>query len=175
MPYAITLRLDEESAALVVAMWRALASAGLSNEALQLGYPPHITLAVCPDAADPGLLIQAARQCASRWRPETVTIASLGVFPGQPATLFLAPVPTRALLERHAELLALLATATVDPHYRAGCWVPHVTLADDLTDPAAALAAPGATRLPIVATLETIELVRFRPITVLASHNLAGE
>ncbi len=102
MPYAITLRLDAAAAAPVASMWQALALQGVSDEAVRLGYPPHVTLAVCADAANSERLLAAARTWAAQWRELPVTLASLGLFPGPPATLFLAPVVTPELLERHA-------------------------------------------------------------------------
>jgi hypothetical protein len=50
--------------------------------------------------------------------------------------------------------------------------MPHVTLAADLTDPAGALAALGPLSLPVSAVLDTLEVVRFGPPRVLASHRL---
>jgi hypothetical protein len=50
--------------------------------------------------------------------------------------------------------------------------VPHVTLASDLIDPGAAIAALGPPLLPIDGVLNTIEVVRFRPVQILASHRL---
>src|ERR1700722_18280456 len=172
MPYAITLLLDTEAAALVVAMWEALAARGVSADALQLGYPPHVTLAVFPDSADLERLLRATREYATQWHRLPFELVSLGLFPGIPATLFLAPVVTPALLERHAGLLRCVATERVDPHYEVGHWVPHVTLAGGLANPPAAVAAVDPSRLPINCTLDRLEVVRFRPIAILASHRL---
>jgi 2'-5' RNA ligase len=173
VPFAITLRLDTEAAASVAAMWEILASRGISDDSIQLAYPPHLTLATFPDNADAPRLLAAARGHAARWRALPVSLASLGVFPGTPATLFLAPIATPELLKRHAELLRSLRGEPIDPYYRTGHWVPHVTLASDLIDPAAALAATGPPRLPISGVLGTVAVVRFRPVEVLASHGLA--
>jgi hypothetical protein len=46
-------------------------------------------------------------------------------------------------------------------------------LASDLTDPAGAVAALASRRLPILAVLDTLDVVRFRPVQVLRSHRLA--
>jgi 2'-5' RNA ligase len=172
MAYAITLRLNSAAASWVVAMWNQLAALGMSDDAIQVGYPPHLTLAVFPDDADPDRLRAAARDAAAGWRPLTISLASLGLFPGTPAGIFLAPVVTTELLTVHAGLLSALAGEKVDPHYQPGRWVPHVTLAKDLTDPPAAVAVVLSARLPITAGLDTMEVVRFRPVQVLASHRL---
>lgn len=174
MPYAITLVLDAEAASSVVAMWETLASRGLSDDALRLGYPPHLTLAVFPDNADLTRLLAAVRDGAARWRELPIALTSLGLFPGMPAAMFLAPVVTPELLALHTGFLTSLPGEMVDPHYQIGHWVPHVTLAEDLTDPAAAISVLAPQRFPMAAMLDTVELVRFRPVQVLASHRLAA-
>ena len=171
MPFAITLGLDATAATSVEAMWQTLASRRISDDAIRLKYAPHVTLAVFTDSADKGHLLAAARDHAERWPQLPIMLSSLGVFP--PATLFLAPVVTRELLERQATLLSCLDDETVDPHYQIGHFVPHVTLAKDLKDAAEAIAALGPLRLPINAMLDRIDVVRFRPVELLASHKLA--
>jgi len=172
MPYAITLMLDASSARSVVAMWETLAAGGISEDAVRLGYPPHLTMAVFSDTADAARLLHAARDSAARWNRLPIQLTSLDFFLGPPAVIFLAPVVTPALLTVHTELLTALDNEPTDPHYRSGSWVPHVTLASDLADPAAAQTTLKPFCLPIDALLETIEVVRFRPVKVLASHRL---
>jgi 2'-5' RNA ligase len=173
MPFAITMPLDAQSAPRVVALWRHLADAGCGDGMLRLGYTPHVTLAICPDdTPEPTLraaLTQIARTCAAT----SLTLASLGTFTGPPATLFLAPVVTAELLALHATTLATLAAVEVSPHYRSGCWVPHVTLAEELPAPGTAIAALAEIGLPIPACVERVELVRFRPVRVLAALELS--
>jgi 2'-5' RNA ligase len=172
--YAITLRLDAMAAATVEAMWQALASVGVSDEALRSGYKPHLTLAVFAANANPERLLAAARECAAQWPQLTTTFACIGLFPGMPSTLFLAPTVTPGLLARHTALLTSVAGEPIDPHYQDGRFVPHVTLAGDLADSAAAVAALNLLPLPITAVLDRLDVVRFRPVEVLESHGLAS-
>ncbi len=172
MPYAITLALDGEAASIVVSMWRALAGRCIRDDALALGYAPHLTLAVFADDANLTRLLDATRDNAARWPAEPIILSSLGMFPGSLAGLFLAPIVTATLLARHTALSASLAGEPVDTHYIPGHWVPHVTLARDITDPAGAVAALDLSRLPFDATPVAMELVRFRPVTVLARQAL---
>jgi hypothetical protein len=71
-----------------------------------------------------------------------------------------------------------LADQPCDPHYRPGAWVPHVTLAKG-----GGAGAPGwmGRALEVLAPLcpalrpgraERLDLVHFRPVTVLQSHPL---
>lgn len=172
MPYAITAALDAVAADRVGALWQALAAAGLSDDALRLGYRPHITLAICPDTTPEAALLDAVARVAPAHSALPVRLASLGVFATDPAVVFLAAVVTRPLLALHAAVLAALAGLALHPHYRAAAWVPHVTLAKDLASAAEAIAALPAPDLPIAGSLARLELVHFRPVRLLATHAL---
>ena len=174
MGYAITLRLDANATGMIEGMWHALASRGVSDEALRLRYPPHLTLAVLTDSANPERLRAAAQHYGATWPALPTTLASLGCFPGTPSTIFLAPVVIPDLLARHAALLTSLAGEPVDPHYHIDRFVPHVTLASDLPDPAAAVAALQPLPLPIAGLLERVDVVRFRPVQILESQALVN-
>lgn len=179
MPYAVALRLDAASAAPIEAMWRALAEAGLHEDSLALGYPPHVTLSIHPDTADTGRITAAMAACAAGWDAMELRIASFGVFTTPMPVLFLAPVVTPMLLLRHQALAEALSELPCDPHYRAGAWVPHITLAKsspanhpgwmgqaiDHLAPLWSGLRPGR--------MERLELVHFRPVTVLQSLVMA--
>jgi 2'-5' RNA ligase len=128
MPYAVTLHLDPAAAARVQRMWHALADLTGEDDALRLGYPPHLTLAVLPDTVPAPSIKAAVLRVAAVWDALPVTLAGLAVFPGTPPVLWAAPVPSNSLLARHGMLHAALAPLPVHPHYRPGGWVPHVTL-----------------------------------------------
>jgi 2'-5' RNA ligase len=171
MPNAITLRLDDDAAACVQRVLDALDSRGIVGSVRRLGYQPHVTLAVWEQDAEP----EDARALIAGWRELAIDCPALGVFPGTPATLFLAVTPTAALLQRQAALARLLPGHRVHPHYRPGAWVPHATLADSL-DPAAAQQAWSvalAAFRPFAAKLLRADRVRFPPVQVLWSADLS--
>lgn len=172
MPYAITLRLDDTAAAPIVGLWQRLAEAGLSRMTAELGYAPHLTLAICPDTADEWRLRDVVATLALQQHPLPVTFPSLGVFPGRPAVLILAPVVTPDLLAIQRGLLDMLPSGEVDRHYQPGHWVPHLTLADDLADAASAVAAVSMPSPPISGVLDRIDLVHFRPVDIRATLRL---
>jgi 2'-5' RNA ligase len=75
--------------------------------------------------------------------------------------LFLAVTPTRELLAVHAEAAGSLEAGGVAvwDHYRVGSWVPHCTLAQDLSPPqvpAAVAAVAGWT--PLTGQIERVAL-----------------
>lgn len=173
MPLAITLSLDPTTTASVQRIWCALARQTGDDDALRLGYAPHLTLAVVADAeasADIERLVFAA---IGSWDALPLTLAGFGVFPAPSPVLWLAPVVTRRLLARHQALCTALAPHTIDPHYRPGAWVPHVTLSQGVRTIAAAIEAVSSVWCgPIQGHAAQVDLVRFHPVEILSSAPL---
>lgn len=107
------------------------------------------SLAICPDEARRDRL-EAALAIASEWTALPVTLSGLRIFAAAASILCVAPAVTAELLARHAAILAALEGEEIDPYYRADVWVPHITLAESLTDPAAAVAAALPAWRPVV-------------------------
>ena len=172
MPFAVTLRLDPSAGARVSKLWDGLADAGLSD-LRTLAYAPHITLAVLSEGA-PDLAGQVATVAAG-WNRLAVRFAGFGVFPGPPAVLWLAPVPDASLLACQRALCDRLPGKQLHPHYRPGAWVPHVTLAEDLTAAglAEAMMCLAGGWASFEARLEQVDVVQFRPVSVLWHGRLA--
>lgn len=87
MPYAVTLLFDDAAAARVRTIWHALAEQTGADDAIRLGYPPHMTLAVLPDTAPVSDVEEAAFRVAGEWADFPITLAGLGVFPGAPSVV----------------------------------------------------------------------------------------
>jgi len=174
MPYAVTLPLDDAAAAHVRRMWSALSEQAGADDAIRLGYEPHITLAVLPDALPVADVEHAACRAAASWTVLPVALAGFGIFPGATPVIWVAPIVTADLLAIHASLHADLAPLPVDPHYRPGFWMPHVTLSQEGMSSTARMIeiASSVWHGPISAYLKRIELVRFRPVKVLRSQVL---
>ena len=172
MPFAITLCLDPASAGVVEAMWRRLAELRIDLDRTLLGYDPHVTLGIYPDETPVEALSGAVEHLGAVWPAVPVALAGIGSFPGVTSILWAAPVVTPDLLDRHLALQAALPGIPVHPHYRAGSWVPHITLTGALGDPGPALAALTACWQPLSGFLCRLELVKFRPVTRLRSWTL---
>lgn len=172
MPFAITLRFDPDTARAIERLWDALDAAGIDNDRKTLGYAAHITLAIYPEGTPREPLRAVVDRLGSQWPALAFGLSGCGIFPGPPAILFAAPVATQALLARQAEMVEALPDFPVSVHYRSGHWVPHVTLSGPLRQPETALAAVLPLWRPIDGALVGLDLVRFRPIEVLASHAL---
>ncbi len=167
MAYAVTLRLDGDATARVRALWDALSAAGFANHAVSVGYEPHLTLALLDDADHAPCLSEIVSTISADWPAMTLSLSAVAAFPAAPATLWLAPTVTEPLLKLHAALCGALPL--VRPHYRPAAWIPHVTLADDV--PSGAI-GEGISLIaerfhPFTATLDRVDLVRLRPISLL--------
>jgi len=175
MPCAVTLRLDAAMAAPVEAMWRALAEAGLHEDSLALGYPPHVTLSIHPDGIDATQLADALRRCAAGWAAPVLDIAGFGIFAAPVPVLYLAPVVTPVLLQCRHALAEALPGLACDPHYQPGAWVPHITLAKGGPVGEPGWMGRALDRLvplwpgPWRGRAGRLDLVHFRPVTVLQS------
>jgi 2'-5' RNA ligase len=167
MPYAVTLLLDDEAARKVTAAYAVLSRRNVSHDQIKLGYPPHITLAVLDDGANPGELTKIVSNVARRWQSSSLNFVGLGVFPGKPSTLWLCPAVTSELSRFHSELCAALPRPSLSGHYLPNRWVPHLTLAKDLSDAGAAVSAVDGLELPLVTNLVEVNLIHFRPPKVI--------
>jgi 2'-5' RNA ligase len=171
MAYAVTLRFDDDAAARVRGLWDTLSAAGFANHAARLGYEPHLTLALLDDAPRLGEIVSTI---SADWRAMPLSLSAVAAFPAVPATLWLAPTITAPLLKLHAALCSALPL--VHPHYQPGAWIPHVTLADDVASDAV---GKGINLIaerfhPFTATLDRVDVLSFRPISLLWHTRLAA-
>jgi hypothetical protein len=102
-----------------------------------------------------------------------IKLSALGIFSSPSVAIWVAPVVTPELLGRHAALQGALPEMEPQAHYRTGAWMPHVTLSGPLTNPEMALGAFLPVWQPLTGLLNRLELVRFRPVEVLQSHDLS--
>jgi len=174
MAYAVTLRLDVDAAVRVRALWDALSAAGFANHAATLGYEPHLTLAVLDDAADAPRLAEIVSDISADWRAMRLALSAVAAFPAVPATLWLAPTVTAPLLDLQAALCAALPAT--HPYYRPGAWIPHVTLADDVTSGAVGTGIDLVAQRfhTFTAILDRVDLLHFPPMTLLWHAHLAA-
>ena len=173
MPYAVTLPLDANAAAHIRQMWRTLAEQVGADDAIRLGYVPHISLAVLSSEKPIPKLEEVVSRAIEGWVTLSTVLAGVGVFPGTSPVIWAAPVVTTDLLTRHASLCAALVPFGIHPHYRPGYWVPHVTLSQQAPSLSRAIEAVTSTwDGPFPVSLERVELVRFLPVIVLRSQLL---
>jgi 2'-5' RNA ligase len=133
MGHAVELLFDPTTEAALKGLWARLETAGVPSLASRTHrrHRPHISLSVAEriDAAQ----LKGARGFLATTHLD-VTLYAPAVFP-RPGVLYLSVVPTLALLRLHQEVHAALRDGMVAPRdgYSVGAWMPHCTLAQDLT------------------------------------------
>jgi 2'-5' RNA ligase len=165
---AVTLCLDAASAARVEDMCGVLAMRGISDYAARLGYRPHVTL-VHGENIETAAAVSVLRDFAAALERLSVRLNAVSVFPGDTSVLWLDLADDPALHEAQAALHKAISPLLNGEIYSApGTWIPHVTLAEGLSETAfsAAKEALLPSFMPITAELDRLELVRFPPVHV---------
>jgi 2'-5' RNA ligase len=163
MAFAVSLLLDADVSEVVAAHWQHLADAGLSRSMLDLGYQPHVTLAVFDhvDAKRAAVALDEVFGNVARFAVPLTGVATFG--PGS-GVVYAAPVPSPRLLDLHAMVLAAIGE-TCRLHYQAGHWMPHCTLATNLSDADAGraqrLLAEG---WPLAGAFVAADFIEFTPV-----------
>lgn len=168
MGYAIELFYDDASDQAVRDIWDGLGTALGQPSLSELGARPHVSLAVYSDDLDTAGFPERLLEFARSIDPFDFVLSSVGTFPGQEGVVFLAPVVTGRLLAVHAlfhEGFSKYENAGT-AYYLPGNWVPHSTVAIDLS-PSEVKEALGYCReafTPISGRFREISLVEFRPV-----------
>ena len=132
MAYAVSLLFNPEMADAISAGWQRLADAGLSRSMLELGYVPHVTLAVL-DRLDVNAAAKSLDGVFKDVAALEVTLDGITTFGAGSGVCYAALAPSADLIRLHAAVLGALGE-TCRPHYQAGRWTPHCTLAVNLSD-----------------------------------------
>lgn len=174
MPFAIELALDSMAGAAVRRIWRELEDTGITSMA-RSGAHPHVSLGIW-DALDLHAAQADLAAFAREIEPIPVTLASVRTF--STGAVFLAPEAHPGLAALHAGFhrrFAHLGTGAWDD-YAPGLWVPHCTLAMDLTEDLVPTALEIARRapLPLRGQLERIGIVEFRPVRQRCAFDLGA-
>jgi 2'-5' RNA ligase len=175
MPYAVVLYFNKHSEKIIRDIWNKLSTNGVPSEIHHVGIRPHITLAIYDD-----LTCQPCDSELSRFAPQTyhmhLNCTHIGIFTQPEKVLFLAPTPTRELIDFHARVFGMLEKQTKNPWelYQPGKWVPHCTLALDLDQEKLeeALSICSQLKLPIDLHATQIGVVEFLPVTEMVNFDL---
>jgi len=178
--YGVILRIDPPASAAIESLFQQMATSGINASMVSEAVYPHITLAIYEEHYPAGLdalLPEFAHQIS----PLNLTLSSIGLFPGDEGTLFLAPTPSDRLT-RASRLYHDITRdfrAACSPYYHPENWVPHCTLAHPIAADSAAkvineIPALSSEWKPIPVTCSTVEFVEFYPIKRLQTLRLAA-
>ncbi|HEX9335090.1 MAG TPA: 2'-5' RNA ligase family protein [Pseudonocardiaceae bacterium] len=168
MAHALECYFDDDADAAVRALWQRLEQAGVPSLASRTHrkHRPHLTFAVA--GAIPPPARRSLRADLARLAMPRLWLYTLGTFPTNRNALLLGAVTDAELLAVHVAVHDALAGRVRDPsaYSLPGAWVPHATLAEDVTP--AQLAAGFA-------VLHPIEPIRARVTEVGVRDTRTGE
>jgi 2'-5' RNA ligase len=168
MAHALECYFDDDADAAVRALWQRLEQAGVPSLASRThrAHRPHLSFAVA-GAIPPGVRRSLAADLTLLAMPR-LWLYTLSTFPTNQNSLLLGAVTDAELLAVHVAVHDALAGRVRDPwaNYLPGAWVPHCTLAQDVTP---AQLATG------FATLHPIEPIRARVTEVGIMDTRTGE
>ncbi len=176
MGYAVELICDPESERAVCEIWDGLGAALGKPSLSELGARPHVSLAVYSDDLDVTGFSKQLHEFAGSVAAFEFKLSSVGTFPGSEGVVFLAPAATRQLLAVHTRFHEVFSQydASGMACYLPGNWVPHCTVAIDLTAPEVteAMAHCREAFQPVTGRFQEIGLVEFRPVKELYTFKL---
>ena len=176
MGYAVELYFDPVSDRAVRRIWSEIADGvGISTVSAS-GGRPHVSLAVYSDGLDHHSLSRELSAFSRSLIPFGFDLGSVGTFPTNEGVVFLAPVVTSELLDLHERFHTAFAKYGdwSSTYYLPGNWVPHCTVATDLTDAVIGQAVQHCREYfrPMRGRFQEIGLVEFRPIRELTTFKL---
>jgi len=150
MAHALEAFFDDQADAAVRASWHRLDDAGVPSLASfsHRRHRPHVSLAVA-GAIPPKIRDTLRAELAPLAMPR-LWLYTLGTFPTERNVLFLGAIVDTELLAVHSATHDVLAGRVRQPwaYFLPGAWVPHCTLAQELT--VGQLAAGLAALHPVV-------------------------
>jgi 2'-5' RNA ligase len=138
-----------------------------------LDYPPHVTLAIY-DTIPAGKLQETSRVAFRGCPPVRLRFDKLAYFEHPQLVFWAAPEPSGSLLRVHAAVHGLIDPSLCREHYRPGQWVPHCTLATNVSpnyrQEALALASKGIEPFDVV--FDRADCVEFTPVRIIEGYTL---
>jgi 2'-5' RNA ligase len=176
MPVVVQLDLDEIAASSIDRISARLETYPKVETVRQVGDVPHLSLAIYDDLPEPRFVNDVALFTESI-PPLAAKLANIGIFTGSSAVVFFGIVVTEHLLEVHRRFHRAVAryNDACWEHYRPGAWVPHVTLATSVSPKVLpeCLATVAAHWEPMDIRLDSIRVIRFRPVETILLRNLS--
>ena len=165
MPFAVGVTLDSAAAAKIKNLSKRLLEAISPEHCSVSDAPPHLTFAIA-DQVNVFSVKQLLTDLAGQSPAVRVRFDSFGVFPGEKRVLFLAPVVTAELLAFHGRFHRAFGSHAwhQSDFYLPDNWVPHCTIASELSAGTFARAAEACfnDEFPREARLTHISLTEFR-------------
>jgi 2'-5' RNA ligase len=174
MAFAININASGEGGGCIRGYWAKFGRLEPAPSMVALDYPPHVTLAIY-DIISSSKLRETLRAAFAGCPPIRLRFHKLAYFEQPQLVFWAAPQPAESLLHAHAAIHGLIDPSLCREHYRAGTWIPHCTVATNVSannrQEARALADKGIE--PFDVTFDRADCVEFMPIRIIKEHSLS--
>jgi 2'-5' RNA ligase len=174
MTLYVVLLFDEAGDQTVRIIWQALADQHVSDSAIKLNVPPHLTLGIIR-YEDQQNFLPKLKAYADNLHQIPINMPHIGLFTSQNTVIFLGVTVTDALYNLHRQLYQTCVDfVEKDSLYTPEFWIPHVTLAVDLQTEKfpSALEVCQQFTLPITINANAIALVKSDNNEILAKYTI---
>ena len=164
MPYTIELQLNRAAEAKFLAHWETLRREGVSDLLFNLGYKPHMTLAMYREIDEAKTVAKLETFIAS----ETAIPVEFRHLTLDARGIFCQPKESAALRKFHARFEKKFGKSFRDIDH-AGIWMPHCTIGMELPTDKIGMTVGKLLEnwAPISGIADRLALVKFRPGQVL--------
>ncbi|WP_137134352.1 2'-5' RNA ligase family protein [Rhizobium sp. FKY42] len=166
MPYGISVKSCNTTALEIENLWDEASIFELSGSMHELGYPPHLTLAVLTQwPVDISTIMTAVFSAQEKL---SITFDAVKYFDNDLMVLWAKPRPNQAVTCLHERLHDHFDPHTCHEHYRVGRWVPHCSLATKVPKSAksAAIEWAKSRRLAFTVEFDLADFVQFPPVMI---------
>lgn len=166
MPYGICLKSRNATASEILKLWDEASLFEAKGSMLELGYPPHLTLAVFEQSPREVSAIMA--EVFSVQKVLLIKFDAVKYFDNETMVLWAKPGSNHALSDIHSRLHSHFDPLSCHEHYRIGRWVPHCSLATAVPQSAkpAAIQWAESQRLKFTVEFDVADFVQFPPVVV---------
>ena len=166
MPYGIALKSCNATAGEILKLWDEARVFEFSSSMQELGYPPHLTLAVF-EQQPRGISSIMTEIFAAQGRL-LISFDAVKYFDNQAMGLWAKPRLNSDLSSLHSRLHCHFDPLSSHEHYRVGHWVPHCSLATKVPQSAKPAAIDWAENRVVDFTVEFdfADFVQFPPVVV---------
>lgn len=174
MPYAVELYFDKESNNHIRNILNFLKN---NNIPLDEKTEPHISLALYNDLYDENKFLKELYDFSLNIQSFKISFSSIGIFLTEESVLFFAPVVTKNLLNIHKKYHNTFSQYNYNTieYYKPNNWVPHCTIAMNLTESQLTNAVEKIKDIfiPFSCNIVGIGLLKFLPNKKIKEFNIA--
>jgi 2'-5' RNA ligase len=167
MPFAIGIKTSKAAGAPLWELWARFGQLEETSSMLALDYPPHVTLAVY-EGVSADQLCNVLRSELGTFPAFRLKFTKLACFETPQLVFWAAPEASELLSRAHAAVHRRIDPTLCREHYRPDRWVPHCTLATNVTDAsrARAIALTEQGIEPFDVIFDRADCVEFHPVRI---------